>query len=92
MSSWDTKQPVSITKFELLCVLRQYGVELGRPDVSEPRVNQIIARMVELRGEFERAGQGPAPSASSPFPASSPFARDDISRDPRTKSQPPGRY
>ena len=53
-NSWDIKRPVGITKFELLCLLRQYGLELGRPDVSEQRIKDIIARMVELRREFER--------------------------------------
>ena len=58
---WDTQRPVGITKFELLCLLRQYGLELGRADISEQRVKDIIARMVELRGEFER----PLPAADA---------------------------
>lgn len=53
-SPWDIKRPVAITKFELLCLLRQYGLELGRADISEQRVKDIIARMVELRAEFEK--------------------------------------
>jgi hypothetical protein len=51
---WDVKRAVAITKFELLCLLRQYGLELGKSDISEQRVKDIIARMVELRGEFEK--------------------------------------
>jgi hypothetical protein len=51
---WDVRRSVSITKFEILCLLRQYGVELGRPDLSEQRIREIIGRMVELRAEFEK--------------------------------------
>ena len=67
VNPWDVKRPIGVTKFELLCLLRQYGLELGRPDVSEQRVKDIIARMVELRSEFERpvpatdAEQAPVP-------------------------------
>jgi hypothetical protein len=51
---WDVRRSVSITKFEVLCLLRQYGLELGRPEISEHRIREIIGRMVELRAEFER--------------------------------------
>lgn len=56
-NTWDIRHPIDITKFELLCLLRQYGLELGRPDISEQRVKDIIARMGELRTEFEHIGK-----------------------------------
>ena len=51
---WDVRRPVGITKFEVLCLLRQYGLELGRPEISEQRIREVIGRMVELRAEFEK--------------------------------------
>jgi hypothetical protein len=51
---WDVRRSVGITKFEILCLLRQYGLELGRSEISEQRIREIIGRMVELRAEFEK--------------------------------------
>jgi len=57
VNTWDIRRPVDITKFELLCLLRQYGLELGKPDISEQRIKDIIDRMVELRAEFANDGK-----------------------------------
>ena len=54
MSGWDRMRSVNITKFELLCLVRQYAVELSKDGISEDRVKSIIGRMTELRNEFAK--------------------------------------